>query len=353
MTRLKFKHSPDDASEVEKKKGPLESEVDEALKDVQQDIPVEVVESAIEEESTATTSDEDTPMFRLKTGSFEETDEATDTSKIEKSEPETEVTSKVEGNSGELNLRLVNKEEGNGPSVGDRKKRVNKYFYKVSNHHELFKIGRSFHKDYMAGVKSFAITSTDYQSSQQNSILGLASFFDHKEDVKIAIISDNLYEGAFKDIVSICSKEKMDFLDQEVDATISSFYGHFDFIDLSVLLEISNDSSIEGYDEVFDQIVDLYDIVFWDVPELHKIQKDSEKYFPVIMKFESLSIIVAQSLTSSRHLEEVRLFFLGYGINLKGLLLDNKQAEIEEEEKKIKATERRSKARKKPWWRFF
>lgn len=225
-----------------------------------------------------------------------------------------------------------------------KKKKSNKYFYKVSNHHELFKIGSSFYEDYKRGVKSFAVSSTGYQTSQQNSILGLASFFDHKEDMKIAIVSDNLKEGAFKDIVSISRKEKLELGDNEEPCEYSKFYNHFDFFDLNLLLDISNNEHTVSYDEVFDSLVDNYDLIFWDVPELHKIKKDSEKYFPVIMKFESLSVIVAQSLSNSKDVKEVKNFFMGYGISLKGLLFDTKQKEkIEEAKAKTK----------KPWWRIF
>ncbi len=229
-------------------------------------------------------------------------------------------------------------------TVAKEKKRSNKYFYKVSNHHELFKIGSSFYEDYKAGVKSFAVSSTGYQTSQQTSILGLASFFDHKDDLKIAIVSDNLNDGAFKDIVSISKKEKLEIEDGEEPCDYYRFYGHFDFFDLENLLNFSNDESSASYDEVFDNLVDNYDLIFWDVPELYKIKKNSERYFPVIMKFESLSIIVAQSLSSSKDIKEVQNFFMGYGINLKGLLFDTKQKQKEED-----AEEKH----KKPWWRIF
>jgi hypothetical protein len=237
--------------------------------------------------------------------------------------------------------------EGNGEEqvVKAPKKRSNKYFYKVSNHHELFKIGSSFFEDYKRGVKSFAVGSTGYQASQQNSILGLASFFDHKEDIKIGIVSDNLKEGAFSEIVSISKKSKLELGDTDEPCTYYSFYKHFDFFDLDELIEISNSDGALRYEEVFDSLVDEYDIIFWDVPDLSKIKKDSEKYFPVIMKFESLSIIVAQSLSNSKDIKDIKNFFIGYGISLKGLLFDTKlkenmeiaQAELE----------------KKPWWRVF
>ncbi len=226
----------------------------------------------------------------------------------------------------------------------ETQKRSNRYFYKVSNHHELFKIGSSFYDDYKRGVKSFAVGSTGYQASQQNSILGLASFFDHKEDVKIGIVSDNLTNGAFKEIVSISKESKLELGDNEEPCTVYSFYQHFDFFDLDELLKISNNEATLSYEEVFDSLVDEYDIIFWDVPDLAKIKKDSEKYFPVIMKFESLSIIVAQSLSNSGDIKEIKNFFMGYGINLKGLLFDTKQKEIIEDAKG---------KNEKPWWRIF
>jgi len=227
------------------------------------------------------------------------------------------------------------------------KKTTNRYFYKVSNHHELFKIGSSFYKDYLTGVKSFAITSTGYQTSQQNTILGLASFFDHKEDIKIAIISDNIYKGVFKDIVSISKEVKKDFTNDDFDFNIFSFYGHFDFLDMNQILDFCNSDSGD-YDELLDAIVDDYDVIFWDVPELHHIQKNSDLFFPSIMRYDSLAIIVAQSLSNSRDVEEIKLFFMGYGINLKGLIFDNN---IKNNDKVINQST--DKVSKKPWWRFW
>ena len=65
------------------------------------------------------------------------------------------------------------------------------------------------------------------------------------------------------------------------------------------------------------------------------------------MKFESLSIIVAQSLSNSGDIKEIQNFFMGYGINLKGLLFDTKQKEKE----KIEGA--KGEIKNKPWWRIF
>jgi len=205
-----------------------------------------------------------------------------------------------------------------------RRSRSNRFFYKVSNHQELFKIGRSFYEDYTSGVKSFAISSTGYQTSQQKTILGLASFFDHKDDYKIVIVSDNLNEGAFKDIVSISKDLSVNFCEDPI--AVKSFYNHFDFVDLNDLLDLSIDHSANEMESIFDSLVDYYDLIFWDVPELYKIQTRAQRYFPMIMKFESLSIIVSRELSKQSDVDDLKQFFLGYGINMKGLLFEEKHS---------------------------
>ena len=65
------------------------------------------------------------------------------------------------------------------------------------------------------------------------------------------------------------------------------------------------------------------------------------------MKFESISIIATQKLSRKSDIEELKQFFIGYGINLKGLLFDGNQQK-EEENPAEPVSEK-----KKPWWRIF
>lgn len=233
------------------------------------------------------------------------------------------------------------------------KKKGNKYFYRVSNHHELYKIGASFYADYANGMKSFAISSTGYPQSQQNSILGLASFFDHKEDLRIAIISDNLKEGVFKNIIANSVQKNLNLTD-DVSCKALSFHDHFEFINLEEVLDLVMDEEVAGYDELITSLFDQYDVVFWDVPDLEKIKSNSERYFPVIMNFDSLSIIVAKALSNSKDIKEITEFFKGYGISLKGLLFENQG--LKNKSTKVKSEnddKNNNDKKKKKWWRFF
>lgn len=228
-----------------------------------------------------------------------------------------------------------------------KNKRKNNIFYKVNNHQELFKVGSSFMADYENGICSFAISSTGYQTSQQKMILGLASFFDHKEDIKIAIVSDNLFDGLFHDIIKSSSEETLQYDSDGAFCKVYIFHNHFEFVCLDSLLEQNHQDEDEDEDKDYEEgIIEFkshYDIVLWDVPELHKIQLNPEIYYPMIMNFDCLSIIVAQALSRKEDIEELRSFFSGYGINLKGLLIDK-----DGKENKSELTNK-----KKPWWRFF
>ncbi len=259
-----------------------------------------------------------------------------------------EETPKLKVVDGQGQQKREGRNSGNKENIDNR---PNRFFYRVSNHQELFKIGRSFYEDYISGVKSFAVSSTGYQTSQQKTILGLASFFDHKDDFKIAIISDNLAQGAFGDIVSISKDIPSDLFSEKYELNIKSFYNHFDFINLDEILKLSNDHELGEYDNVFDHIVDHYDLVFWDVPELHKIQLDSEVYFPMIMKFESISIIVSKQITKQSDVDELKQFFLGYGINMKGLLFEERN--FLEDSIKESDNDGIKTVKKRNWWRRF
>lgn len=226
------------------------------------------------------------------------------------------------------------------------KKRSN-IFYKVNNHQELFKVGSSFMSDFESGINSFAVSSTGYQTSQQKMILGLASFFDHKENIKIAIVTDNLYDGLYQDIVKSSRQETLNYDEDMANCKVYIFHNHFEFVCLDSLLEQDHQNEEINYEERIEEFKSHYDLVFWDVPELHKIQMNPEIYYPMIMNFDCLSIIVAQALSKKEDIEELRSFFSGYGINLKGLIVDKNSKEKE----KIKQAS--STKVKKPWWRFF
>ena len=104
---------------------------------------------------------------------------------------------------------------------------------------------------------------------------------------------------------------------------VHSFHDHFDLINLNTLLEIENDiDSKLDHDEAIDQVFSTYDLILWDVPSLEKIQESPKFYYPMIMRFDFLSIIVSHTKSKEKDITSVINFYSDYGIQLKGFLLE-------------------------------
>ncbi len=207
---------------------------------------------------------------------------------------------------------------------GTHEKPLAKYFYSINNQHELTQIGTSYLEDYKQGAKSFAITSTGYKSSQQRTILALASFFDHVGNMKIGIVSNQLLNGAFHELVESSNRAKL-MLPMTPSKTLSvrRFYHHFDFIHFDEITKLAPDGVPNfEFEHAISEFARHYDIIFWDIPELESFKANHKLYYPIALYFDSLSIIVSQSLSKAKEVDELQKFFLDYGVNIKGLLLD-------------------------------
>lgn len=226
----------------------------------------------------------------------------------------------------------------------NQKKALAHYFYKIEDHQNLNRIGNSFLSDYKNGLKNFAFTSTNFIHSQQKTILGLACFFDHFQDnLKIGIVSRDLKEGVFSEIIN----ESRSLVRQiphlpNTNFFYFQFYHHFEFIDYNELIETGKSLPVQAeYESALDYLLSCYDVVFWDVPEMNNIVKHKAQFFPIAMKFDSLTIVAMKRNNQTKELDDIKNFFQNYGINLKGLIFDNE----------IKSNKEPSVTKK--WWRLF
>src|SRR5665647_1540941 len=126
--------------------------------------------------------------------------------------------------------------------IEDKKNKPSEFFYRVSNPGQLAKIGNSYLEDFKTGIKSFAITSTNYKASQQRTVLALASYFDHMFDMKILIVSDSPEKGVFEEIMEVRTTEMRPVPGTNKHVEINHFYHHFDLIDLNKMLSLTSSS---------------------------------------------------------------------------------------------------------------
>lgn len=208
------------------------------------------------------------------------------------------------------------------------------YFYKISNHEELFKIGKGFLQEFRNGIKSFAFTSTGYKNSQQRTILGLCCFFDQNTDYKIAVISDNLHQGIFSELVESSEQNSYSLEGGEDTIQYCSFHHHFDFINYSEFNKFYNNHVFtKNFEVEVQKILDKYDLVFWDIPDMERIKLNPHFHFRISHLYQSMTVIISQNNTSGKEVESVKNFFGSYNISLNGVLFDTSSVEMKKKKK--------------------
>jgi hypothetical protein len=210
------------------------------------------------------------------------------------------------------------------------------YFYRISNHEELFRIGRGFLLQAGKGIKNFAFTSTGYKNSQQRTILGLCCYFDQNANHKIAIISDHMLQGIFGELVNSSSQNNYSIDNGTDSIKYNSFHHHFDFIDYSELMKFyDNHLYTKHFEEEIQKILDIYDVVFWDIPDMEKMKNHPHFHYRISHFYESMTVIVSQNTSSGSQVESIKNFFSNYNINLNGVLFDSSYPPNKPKRKKI------------------
>jgi hypothetical protein len=234
------------------------------------------------------------------------------------------------------------KEELTNYDFGKKKERetstdkMASYLSRISNNDELFRIGKSFMAEYNKGVKSFAITSTGYKNSQQRTILGLCCYFDYVDQYRIAIVSDRLKHGVFDELIKDAVPKQYQLGRAGDQVNYLSYHHHFDFLDYAELMRIYDEHL---YSKTFDfevkTILDYYDIILWDVPELETMKLNLQFNYRISHFYESLTMIVSPSASSGKKVESVKKFFNNYNVNLSGILFETSSAIERPKRKKL------------------
>ncbi len=214
--------------------------------------------------------------------------------------------------------------------------KIASYLSRVSNPDELFHVGKKFMEEYKKGTKSFAFTSTGYKNSQQRTILGLCCYFDYADQYRIAIVSDQLRHGVFAEFYKDSKPKQYQLSGFGDNVNYHSYQHHFDFLDYEELMRVYDEHQ---YSKTFDlevkTILDYYDIVLWDVPELDKMKLNLQFNYRISHFYESLTLIVSPNASSGHKVEAVKKFFSNYNVNLNGVLLETSSAIDRPKRKKI------------------
>lgn len=201
--------------------------------------------------------------------------------------------------------------------------KIGSYFSRISNHDELFRVGKRFMAEFKNGTKSFAITSTGYKNSQQRTILAIVCYFDYIDQYRIAVISDHLKHGVFEELIKESQPKSYQLGHFGDQVNYQSFQHHVDFIDYSELQRVYDEHM---YSKTFDfeikSILDHYDVVLWDVPEMDKMKLNLQFNYRLSHFYESLTMIVSPHASSGSKVDKVKKFFNNFNVNMSGILLE-------------------------------
>jgi hypothetical protein len=169
---------------------------------------------------------------------------------------------------------------------------------------DILGLFNKFEENFQNGEKSIAFNSTNYRSSQEKCLLLAADYFNKKyPSLKLAIVSFQFRSGILRE-----------YLNQaKVESVIEQ-------VKLSKNLTLINWESCLQRDPL--DIIDEFDLVLWDLPEVEFLQKQSELLTRFFEHMDSLYIVSMKfEMFDEEHFKRtVHSFYLDHGLDIKMIL---------------------------------
>lgn len=196
------------------------------------------------------------------------------------------------------------------------------YYYRAKDHVELFKVGSSFLKDFRSGLKSFSFSSVGLKEEREKSVLGILSFFNYHEDVSICVITESLAQSYYSRIATKAKKRQAQVFDEDLHYEFYTGDG-FEVIEYAELKKIERKITAYNFEDFLDFLLDSFDIILWDLPEIEVLDSNKEVYFPIVRSLDNVSFIVGKNISKISEINEMISYFKRYQIAIKGLLFSD------------------------------
>lgn len=207
-----------------------------------------------------------------------------------------------------------------------RGKQHNGFYYKAKDHVELFKTGSQYLKDFKEGLKSFAFSSYDLDVVRQKTVFGVSTFFNYHTDVKTLIVSEGLAHSFYYDYMGIKEDESRQVFDEDITYALGVTDG-IELMDFEQLRKVARKIRTYDFEDFIDFLVDSYDLILWDMPEVSILDSQKEVYFPIIRSLDSVSLIVAKDKTKIKEVHELVGYYKRYQVEIKGLLYNPEKSD--------------------------
>ena len=201
------------------------------------------------------------------------------------------------------------------PSTATSVSRKRELFYKVQNHHELFKLGNTYLTDLKMGIKSFAFSGAGQENVGQKTVFGVAAFLNYSTDKNITIVTSKYDDSLYQHNLGEMSHVAKNIADLEYDSVCMEGVEIVTFDALHGIIKRLAEQGIS-------QFCDEREVILWDLPIIERVMQTPELYFPIIRKLDSISFVVNANKSKMKSLNKLVYYYKKYEVPLKGILLE-------------------------------
>lgn len=165
------------------------------------------------------------------------------------------------------------------------------------------------------GDRHLAVSNVGHVGLQQKYVLLFLSFIKQHKDFsgkKIGVVSFHIEQGLYKEYFSNYSSMNNDF---KVINTISG-----DFINWQYMI----------YKNVPNEMLEGYDLLLWDLPDLNFINVNSQALKRFFVMFDCMFILSTRQkgIDNIEHVDRINRYYSNHGLKLPKLISEEKEGEV-------------------------
>ena len=103
-----------------------------------------------------------------------------------------------------------------------------------------------------------------------------------------------------------------------------------DIVEIKELRNIFHHIEHFAFNDFLQLLCERADITLWDLPEIKKLDRDKEMYFPMTMVVESVSLVVSTEETRLEDIEKMLDYYDKYNVKVKGIIFSGEQKKVKQ-----------------------
>ena len=205
-----------------------------------------------------------------------------------------------------------------------RPKNISSYYYRAKEHLDLYQVGMSFLRDIRDNKKCFSFEHLNNKLGQQNTILGVSLFLMFHVNRKSLVITHNFDESIYSKIMGNKVNKKICYRPDDLTYPVVECDG-IRFIEYIDLFKIMTELKKTSFEDFVDHLIATNDTLLVDFPEVSKLEKKKEIFFPLINTVDSVSLVIDLKNCKKSELAKLHSYFKRYDVPVKGVTISGKK----------------------------